>query len=337
MEARRQRVLDLLHAGMPIPKIVDIVHCSTSFVYKVKAIFKTKGTLQRKPGSGGHNKKRTEEFLTGLACEIEASPTTSIRKLAKELNVSRTTISKAVKNLGAYSYVRRRRQLLSEKTKQARVKKGKLLLWWLKKNRLDTVKIFSDKKLFTVDQSRNSRNDRYLAYHIEDVHPINQTKHPASVMVLGVVASDGSRMPPYFFPKGLKITTEVYLDVLKTVVKPWVESTFPNSKYVWQQDSAPAHKAKRTQQWCKKNFQDFWPWSKWPPSSPDLNPLDYGIWGYLESKACATPQRSVDDLKSAVIEQWTNMPESFVKKTCKAFRPRLEAMLKADGGHFEKM
>ena len=28
---------------------------------------------------------------------------------------------------------------------------------------------------------------------------------------------------------------------------------------------------------------------KWPPNSPDLNPLDYSVWSILEEKACAKP------------------------------------------------
>ncbi len=59
--------------------------------------------------------------------------------------------------------------------------------------------------MWTMDQYRNSRNDRYLAYSISEVTPIIWTKHPASVMMLGVVASDGRRMPPQC-PRALKWT-----------------------------------------------------------------------------------------------------------------------------------
>lgn len=80
--------------------------------------------------------------------------------------------------------------------------------------------------MWTVDRARNAKNDRWLAYQVEDVPPIMKTKHPASAMMLGVVASNGARMPPFWFAKGLKIDTEVYLDVLKNVVKPWIDATF---------------------------------------------------------------------------------------------------------------
>ncbi|QQP41446.1 Uncharacterized protein FKW44_015816 [Caligus rogercresseyi] len=45
--------------------------------------------------------------------------------------------------------------------------------------------------------------------------------------------------------------------------------------YTFQQDSAPAQKAKLVQSWLKKNVPNFWDFNTWPPNSPDLNPCDY--------------------------------------------------------------
>ena len=336
MEAKRQRVSDLLDAQVPIEEIVAIVECSRRTVERVRQRKNEGQSLERKPGSGGHNKIVTEEFLAGLACKIEADPTRSMRKTAKDLNVSEGTIRNAVGLLGLHSYVRRRRQLLSAATKERRVERGKVLINWLKKKSPSTVLVFSDKKNWTVDQARNAQNDRFLAFRVEDVPPVNQTKHPASAMMLGVVASDGKRMPPFWFPKGLRVGAKEYLEVMETVVKPWLDDAYPEGNYCFQQDSAPGHKAKVVQEWCKAHLADFWPSSFWPPSSPDVAPLDFGIWGYVESKACSVPHRNIDDLKASVEEQWAAMPVDHVVKVCKAFRPRLEAMVSAEGGHFEK-
>ncbi|QQP56781.1 Uncharacterized protein FKW44_001558, partial [Caligus rogercresseyi] len=108
-----------------------------------------------------------------------------------------------------------------------------------------------------------------------------------------------------------------------------VDATYPEGNYVFQQDSAPGHKAKDHPKWCEENLAAFWPWSMWPPSSPDCNPLDYGICGVVERKTCSIPHASVDALKAAVEKEWAEMSVDFIVKTCKAFRPRIEAMLKA--------
>ena len=50
---------------------------------------------------------------------------------------------------------------------------------------------------------------------------VMKTKFPATVMVFGVVSSNGHIMPPHIFEVGLKVNTKVYLDVPKSVVIPW--------------------------------------------------------------------------------------------------------------------
>ena len=89
-----------------------------------------------------------------------------------------------------------------------------------------------------------------------------------NVMVFGVVSSDGHIMPPHIFEVGLKVNTKVYLVVLKSVVIPWCNRVVGDRPWVWQQDSAPAHKCKETQAWLQKKCNDFVPFSHWPPPSP---------------------------------------------------------------------
>jgi len=50
------------------------------------------------------------------------------------------------------------------------------------------------------------------------------------------------------------------------------------SGFVFQQDEAPALTARQTQ-WLKVNCNGFFAKDQWPPNSPDLNPLDYHVWG----------------------------------------------------------
>ena len=49
----------------------------------------------------------------------------------------------------------------------------------------------------------------------------DETKLPATVMIFGVVSSEGHIMPHHIFEVSLKVNTKVYLDVLKSVVIPW--------------------------------------------------------------------------------------------------------------------
>ena len=73
-------------------------------------------------------------------------------------------------------------------------------------------------------------------------------------------------MPPHIFEVGLKVNTKVHLDVLKSVVIPWCNQVAGGRPWVWQQDSAPAHKSKKA--WLQKECYDFVPFSHWPPPPP---------------------------------------------------------------------
>ena len=57
------------------------------------------------------------------------------------------------------------------------------------------------------------------------------------------------------FAAGHKLNNEVYLNVLKDVVKPWMDQVAGVRPYIWQQDSAPAYTSNKVQDWCEENRQ----------------------------------------------------------------------------------
>uniref|UniRef100_A0A914CUL4 Transposase n=1 Tax=Acrobeloides nanus TaxID=290746 RepID=A0A914CUL4_9BILA len=74
--------------------------------------------------------------------------------------------------------------------------------------------------------------------------------------------------------------------------------------------------------------------SEWP-YSPDLNPLDYAIWGYLEAKACEKPHKSINSLKKAIKKAWDEMFDEMVARVVKSWPGRLQACIDAEGGYIE--
>ena len=138
-----------------------------------------------------------------------------------------------------------------------------------------------------------------------NVPRVMKTKFPATVMVFGVVSSEGHIMPPHISEVDLKVNTKVYLDVLKSVVIPWCNQVAGGRPWVRQQDSALAHKSKETQAWLQKECYDFVPFSHWPPSSPDLKPLDYFVWLYVENITYMTSHNTKASLIAAICRVFT--------------------------------
>ena len=106
------------------------------------------------------------------------------------------------------------------------------------------------------------------ALNNRDVPWVMKTKFRATVMVFGMVSSEGHIMPPHIFKVGLKVNTKVYLDVLKSVVISWCNQVASDRPWMWQQDLALAHKSKETQVWLQMECYNLVPFSNWPPPPP---------------------------------------------------------------------
>ena len=117
-----------------------------------------------------------------------------------------------------------------------------------------------------ADPIYDSQNHRWIATNNRDVPRFMKTTFPATVMVFGMVSSEGHIMQPHIFEVDLKVNTKVYLDLLKSVVIPWCNQVAGGRPWVWQQNAAPAHKSKETQAWLQKECYDFVPFSHWPHS-----------------------------------------------------------------------
>ena len=94
--------------------------------------------------------------------------------------------------------------------------------------------------------ARTLKMQIWIATNNRNMPRVMKTKFPATVMVFGVVSSEGHIMLPHIFKGSLKVNTKVYLDVLKSVVIPWCNQVAGGRPWVWQQDLAPAHKSKET-------------------------------------------------------------------------------------------
>ncbi len=61
----------------------------------------------------------------------------------------------------------------------------------------------------------------------------------------------------------------------------------------------------------------------WPPSSPDLNPLDYGVWDRVGHIACQSAAPNLNVLRDQVSQAWTELEPSEVRNICRGFQHRL--------------
>ncbi|QQP50579.1 Uncharacterized protein FKW44_011619, partial [Caligus rogercresseyi] len=80
-----------------------------------------------------------------------------------------------------------------------------------------------------------------------------------------------------------------------------------------------------------ENLDMFWSKEFWPPSSPDLNPCDYYLWGVLERDTNKRAHNTVDSLKAAIIQAVANLSREQVAHAVGRFRHRVEAFIVKGG------
>jgi len=69
------------------------------------------------------------------------------------------------------------------------------------------------------------------------------------------------------------------------------------STYMFQQDSTPTQWARDIAQLLQQDTPQFIAPDLWPPNSPDLNPVDYCIWGVMQERVYKTPVSDTADIK----------------------------------------
>ena len=80
---------------------------------------------------------------------------------------------------------------------------------------------------------------------------------------------------------------------------------------------------------------DFIEPNMWPANSPDLNPVDYQIWGTLQEKVYNTRVTDIDCLKQRLLHEWNKFDQQIIDNAVIEWRKRLRACVNAQGGHFE--
>jgi hypothetical protein len=134
---------------------------------------------------------------------------------------------------------------------------------------------------------------------------------------------------------GLWVNKDIYLEVIECTVLPWIKTLAGDCPWVWPQDVAPCHASNRSIKWLKDHCYDLVSKDCWPPSRPDLNQLDYFVWGYLGTHTNRHAHTTKASLITSIKENCAAMEKAMVAKISVAFRGWVEAVIEAEGDFFE--
>lgn len=301
--------------------------------------FQESGSINRRHGPR-RRRVTTDENAADVLAAFFANPHTSIRDVAFQSGLSRTSILRILHSGHLHPFRMHRHQGLEPQDPQNRLDFCNWLLLQEEINdRFLPNVIFTDEARFSRDGTVNTQNMHYWS----DTNPfwLRADHHQRQWSVNVWCGLYGQQLiGPVFFQGTL--TAARYTEmILKNVVEPFVDDLpLAVRRDIWyQHDGATPHYALLSRNWLNNEFNGQWigrggPTS-WPARSPDLTPLDFYLWGHLKSVVYTVPPASLNELEARIRNACQAIPAATLALVNGHIARRAQYCIAAEGNVFE--
>lgn len=276
---------------------------------------------------------------------IEQNPKIGHRRIAQQVGLKRqSTLNIMKKLLNLFPYKIQVYQALQEKDFERRLRFGNTMCNMIDEKRFDIGKIwFSDEAHFHLEGFVNKQNWRFWASE----NPYFMTQKPLHSKKLTVwcaISSYGIIGP--VFIKG-SVTGESYLSLLQEEFITKVQENRDFGQMWFMQDGARPHTTNQNLTYLYGKFSDrvisnrfpevLNAGIEWPPYSPDLNPCDYFLWGYLKERVYSSGPQNLEQLENAIKNEIGLISSEMISRVLNNFKDRIRHLIVTDGKHFENI
>lgn len=312
-------------------------HPSPGVILNVVKRLRETGSVMKHSRPRNLNTHVSKEEILGYAL---AHPQSSVRNISQACGSSKSYVWKVLNLYGAYPYRPQLVQGFLPGDEERRFDFSNFII-----NKLETDSSFVNDILWTDECtfSRigviNKQNTHF--WSLENPRHIRPNKHQVrwSVNVWCGIWK-GALVGPFFFEGTLKGND--YVNLLRGPLSDFLDdhvSLADLSKIWFQHDGAPAHKIGPSQALLRSMFNDkiigYGGLVEWPPRSPDLNPLDFFLWGFIKSKVYEVESVSRTDLQNRILSAVRCITPVMLKKVQEEFESRIRLCIFVQGAHFE--
>lgn len=270
-------------------------------------------------------------------------PTASTRRIAMNLELSQNFVWRVLHREVLHPYHFQYVQALHPGDAQRRL----LFCRWLLHQTVDNVNFMSnvlwtDEATFTKDGINNRHNEHL--WSLENPRAIKQRRFQQrfSVNVWGGILNN-VLLDLHVMED--RLNGNLYENFLNNTILELVEDMplHLRQRMWFQHDGAPPHRARVATAWLNAHFPVHWigfggPVA-WPPRSPDLNPLDFYLWGHLKQLVYNVPITTREQLLERIqnaANEIRNDP-NVLARVCDSLVRRCHVCIRAEGGHFEHL
>lgn len=319
---------------------------STSAIQRLVHKFLTTGTVHDLPRTGRKRTGRSLDNINVIRQAIAKSPRRSLRRLSTENNVPTTTVYRILrKDLKHFPYKIQIKQKMKKADRKARVDFCNWIDAKIEKSPSFLNHVwFTDEAHFHLSGHVNKQNLRF--WGTENPHQIQEKPLHVEKCTAWCAISSNGIIGPYWFEdietkKAVAVNQERYKHVL---TKFWAAllrrvGEAKRKRQWFQQDGATPHTAKQTLKWLEDRFHgrviSLKTNQPWPPHSPDLNPPDFFLWGYLKDRVYTSKPRTIEELKSNITKEIKGISQETCKRVIQNFAVRIRECGNLQGGHME--
>jgi hypothetical protein len=126
-----------------------------------------------------------------------------------------------------------------------------------------------------------------------------------------------------------RLDAEGYLNILEDSLIPSIDLLIDDKDFfMFQQDNAPCHKAKKVLKWFEERQISL---LEWPARSPDLNPIE-NIWNLIDLDLGKMQITSLAELELALVKLWNNFSKSVCVNLVESVPTRIDKCIVLKGG-----
>ncbi|RWS26341.1 uncharacterized protein B4U80_07228 [Leptotrombidium deliense] len=262
----------------------------------------------------------------------------SQRMMANKLRMKHTTVRYHIQHTLNKKVVNKPKcHAVTEATIEKRHKRSWSMYMRLRRDRYKKY-ITTDEALFYLSEYDGQSRIQYISrgQSRKFLEVYKNRKKSKGVMVWCGISVNGA-LKPIFVEPGVKINADYYVNhVLKPFLKRDIKRLYPDMDYVFHQDSAPSHTAKKTLNFLRQRQVSFITPSQWMPSSPDAAPMDFFVWGYIKRRLQHENISTIKALKNAIRREFRNIPCFLLNKVMKSWSRRCRQIYYNKGLQIEK-